>query len=185
SKKANSPGYPSSQLITMADPQTVMSVPVPHTELHHLSMAATVMLQDHPTLRAYARRTTSEVADVHWNVSQDLALFEDVSFADQSIVDRPSVSWRLAATGNLGDYIETSLYWRDISWEVCLPPVREGIAQLPILPMGLDRYAPRAEDTVNSSGASIVDDLAIEGYAGMLSQPYEQSKNYNQNSISP
>jgi hypothetical protein len=184
-KQANGTAYAASQLISLATSPTVMTVQVPHTELHHLGMVAKVMISDHPTIRAYANRTTSVVEDLHWNVSEDLALFNQISFVDQSIADRPSVSWSAADTGNLGDYIETEMYWRDISWTVYLPGGRDGIVQLPILPAGLDRYAPLPEDIINSNGASIVDDLAVEGYAGMLSQPYDPSENYNRNTINP
>jgi hypothetical protein len=184
-KQANGTAYAASQLISLATSPTVMTVQVPHTELHHLEMRAKVMVSDHPTIRAYANRTTSVVQDLHWNVSQDLALFDEISFVDQTIADRPSVSWTLADTGNVGDYMETSMQWRDISWTVYLPGGRDGIVQLPTLPSGLDRYAPLPQDVVNSDGATIVDDLAVEGYAGMLSQPYAPSENYNQNTINP
>lgn len=185
SMKAGSPGHYISKTVLLPLEQEVLPVEVPHATLHQVTASASLWIQEAPEIWAYANRSGSAVADLHWNASQDLARFEVLSAVSRTTPDRPALSWLMSETGKLGDYVEVQLDWRNVSWVAYLPPARQGTVQLPILPAGPDRFAPWPDDEIFLDGASLNDDLFLDGYAAMVSQPYDASQNYNQTYIGP
>jgi hypothetical protein len=185
SMKAESPGLYRDNYVSLPVTQEILPVDVPHAAFHHVSANANVRVQSDPNVYASAFRTGSAVADLHWNVSQDLAHPVSASLQPREIASRPSVKWQLSDTGKLGDYAEVDMEWRDVYWVAYIPSARFRIVQFPDLPWGPDRYAPWPEDEIYFSGVTIMDDLFIDGYQGYLSEPHGEPVNFNQTYLSP
>jgi hypothetical protein len=165
--------------------EEMLPIEVPHALLHHVNSGAFVQIQDQPGIEAYASRRGSQVADLRWNVSQDLALVETASLLPREIASRPEVTWHTAEVGNLGDYVEVTLQWRDVTWVAHLPAVQRGRVQLPVLPAGPDRFAPWPDDEMFFEGVSMTDELFLDNRAGVFGSSYVRSENYNQTSYVP
>jgi hypothetical protein len=183
--RAGSPGYYRGNSATLPSTEEVLEVQVPRAQLHHVNLGAFVLVQEQPGIEAYAAREAAEVTDLDWNASQDLALIETVSLLPREIASRPEVTWKVAAVGELGDYAEVSLQWRDVSWVAHVPAARRGRVQLPELPAGPDRYAPWPDDEVLIEGVSVTDDLLLGDRSRIFDAVYARSENYNTVSYSP
>jgi len=164
--------------------QGTVSVDIPHAPFHQVIKSASIEVQREPRITTKVMRSGAE--ELEWNVTEDLALFEAISPVDRQVSDRPAVNWRIADVGKLGDYVRLSLWWRDVHWVAYVPPARQGTVQLPVLPAAPRPFEPLPQDEVYAGGASMYDELLLEGYAEAMGKPLDAaSSNYNRTSISP
>jgi hypothetical protein len=181
---AGNVGFSGSEMVKDPPTEQMLQVKVPRAAFHHVSSASSMLVSEDPYVEASVAREGLAAADLHWNVSQDLALFEYLSEVDRTISNRPGATVHTTATGNLGDFTEVKFNWQNVRWTAYLPPQRQLTVQLPDLPPGPDRFAPGPADEVYLDvGARMIDDLAIEGYAAFVSSPYDPSKNLNRTDV--
>jgi hypothetical protein len=164
--------------------QEILTVEIPAAEWDHVESAAVVYVSPVPDIEAWAVRYGASVMDeLHWNASEDLALFDDLSPVDVSMPSRPAITWQMANTGNLGDYVTVSLGSPTGYWTAYLPVARTGTVRFPELPVALSEYLLTPADDVYVSNVHHTDDLFTDGYTAFVTDPTSNRQNYNDTSI--
>jgi hypothetical protein len=166
--------------------QEILSVDLPSAAIDHAYTQAYVVISDTPAIEAWAFRYGASPEDeLHWNVSEDLALLESV-FIDLSVPNRPAVTWQMAETGSLGDYVLTGVGWGEEgagSWDVFLPADRVGTLRLPVLPDTMTEFAPAPPESVYVPGIEHIDDLFMDDYVDFVTSPTVGQLNFNETII--